>query len=643
MDKPGTAGSLLRRYFYSGWAFLLPYLLFYVLYYWRKWPVNPPSSPGPSHWGRIPALLHVYWALHALHLLTGAFSLRSFWHEQPLQSKRSWADLLQPVIPWALLALLFCLPGTYLEFPSDPWDHFARINSCADHQTPILYKYSGYFLAYSLIGRVPADRQLLWLNVYYTGTCLLLCWQYFRLARAIGLEKPAAFLFVLLQVVLFGNSAFSFYRYYGLASTMFSQLGAVALIRLGLEAVARRQSQAAPLSFSPFPPRGLNSVLFPLFTALFLVALIAFNHIQGLGIAALGLAAVGVWRLIVWKTSMIWWLLAATLILGMATVHWWPRHPAIDHLYRPQGWLTAWYGFNVWSSHSPAGDRALQILGLFGVANFVAGLLLLRYNHVAGWLTVMPVLALCLPFVAIPLANALVQKGDPQNIIVFHRMLLAIPSGLALVCLGQKLLGRKAPVSSFQWQAQNNPFMAQERPSLFAFPVLLLCLAGLMVVPAGGPFFNRAWHAFVRPPDDLSMHAPRIGFDEHRRSPNYSRNTLFAATSGLSYVMNTGQPTRTLFADYRIYLRDGRSPAIDLGAITNALSQLAADDHATVVVPQPTLLYTPYSFAALCSTHWFPQEVALDFSGAKELQATSTNLGLRSAKMAHQIIFYQKK
>ena len=122
------------------------------------------------------------------------------------------------------MALIFFIPGVYLEFPSDPWEHFRRINAWSaattvgDHST--WFKFS-YFFAYSLVGRVSANQQFYWLNVYYTAVCLLLCWQYFRLALAAGLTKEASFIFVLLQSLLFGNSTFSFYRYYGIASTIF--------------------------------------------------------------------------------------------------------------------------------------------------------------------------------------------------------------------------------------------------------------------------------------------------------------------------------------------------------------------------------------------------------------------------------------
>jgi hypothetical protein len=38
-SKPG-----LIDYFRSGWAFLIPYLAAYLLYAWRKWPVNPEGA-----------------------------------------------------------------------------------------------------------------------------------------------------------------------------------------------------------------------------------------------------------------------------------------------------------------------------------------------------------------------------------------------------------------------------------------------------------------------------------------------------------------------------------------------------------------------------------------------------------------------
>lgn len=534
----------LRSYFRSGWAFLIPYLAAYLLYYWLKWPVNPAAGAegagnvaGES--GRwIPCLLHVYWSLHAINVVLAAIALRSWWREQgketgdrfqlPEDATRRREDAkglasdssqevaepaeeiatkspgassafsfqfsaflaaLQRLAPWLLLALLFYIPGVYLEFPADPWDHYSRINEWSFHQTVgghSAWVKSSYFLAYSLVGKIaPPTRQLFWLDFFYTGCCLLLCWQFYRLARAVGLGERASMVFVILQTVLFGNDIFGFYRYYGISSSIFAQIGAVALIRVGLE-FAKRNTRATDLlttehaesaekgpvagltqsrecaklgpvtrfpylpvfRFATLRPSGqrfsafsFQSFSFQLFsfsafsaTALCLLVFIAFNHIEGIGIAGLGLLAVAVWRLIEWRRSMLWWLAAATLGLSAVAIRFFPRDPAIAGYVR-DGWLTHWYGFNVFAFSLPVGDRTLQILNLFGLVNLAASLLLLCRNHIVAWLTITPLLGLSLPFVAIPFANALAQHGGDEGIITFQRMYFAIPPGLALVAL----------------------------------------------------------------------------------------------------------------------------------------------------------------------------------------------------------------
>jgi hypothetical protein len=65
--------------------------------------------------------------------------------------------------------------------------------------------------------------------------------------------------------------------------------------------------------------------------------------------------------------------------------------------------------------------------------------------------------------------------------------------------------------------------------------------------------------------------------------------------------------------------------------------------HLVVVVPSANALYTPYSFAALCSHHWLPQEAALAFAGARELRTAATSFGLGPANPADQINYYQAR
>src|SRR5665213_123980 len=157
----------LRSYFSSGWAFLIPYLLVYLLYYWLKWSVNTSTA-------HVPSLLHVYWALHAANLILGAFALRAGWRQLRVPDFRFPTSIF---LCWFLLALVFFIPGTYLEYPADPWTHLSRITEWATrsevgaHSAWLKFP---YFFSYSFLEQVPVEKQLFWLTIYYVGACLLL-------------------------------------------------------------------------------------------------------------------------------------------------------------------------------------------------------------------------------------------------------------------------------------------------------------------------------------------------------------------------------------------------------------------------------------------------------------------------------------
>jgi len=545
-------------------------------------------------------------------------------------------------LPWLLLALVFYIPGAYLEWPSDPWEHYARTNEWSHYSYighhSAGYK-SGYFFSYSLLGWIsPPTRQRFWLDAYFSGTCLLLSWQYFRLARAVGLKRNASLVFVVLQAVLFGNDIFSFYRYYGIASTILSQLGAIALIRLGLEVTCRKSENReigkschqAKFRFPLSAFFHLASVLWPLASGLCLALFIAFNHVQGLGLAALGLAAVAVWRLLNWKRSSLWWLAFAALAFSLAAVHWWPRHPALDQLYRPEGWLTRWYGFNILSAHSPAEDRTLQILGFFGIINFVAGLwLLLRRNHIVGWLTVMPVLALCFPFIAIPFANAL-ARNQPGfwYIVSFHRMLLAIPPGLALAVLGAGCCEHNGTAREPSGTKEEGTPVGRQ---LMPFGSAILFLTLLVTIPVSAPSYNRLWNALVVLPKDLCMDQVIASVSElHLDQLNHNRPPRLVPTIGSSFVAfaigarnvpSTG--SKVIMRNPLLYI-----PAIRTGPFLDDLSEdIDRKEDVVLLVPNSLALYTASSLAGGISGHWFPQEVAVEHAAGPEIEAAAVRLG----------------
>jgi hypothetical protein len=100
----------------------VPYLGAYLLYAWLGWPVN--AGAGAGRW--IPCLLHVYWVLHAAHFALAIVALHSWWRSAHVL--RPQYSVLWTLAPWIGLALLFWIPGVYLEFPADPWQHYARLN-----------------------------------------------------------------------------------------------------------------------------------------------------------------------------------------------------------------------------------------------------------------------------------------------------------------------------------------------------------------------------------------------------------------------------------------------------------------------------------------------------------------------------------
>ncbi len=585
------------------------------------------------------------------------------------------------VAPWLLLTLIFVLPGVYLEWPSDPWEHLRRITEWATH--PLVANHSAgyksfYFFAYSCVGWLSPTHLLSWLNVYYTAMCLLLAWQYYLLAKAVGLDRRWAFLSVIVNVLTFGNVCFSFYRYYALASTICAQIGAVALTRIALEWVkgkgqtAKREepwdsrplmvtgsaeqqrvsgenqeSKALPRRFwKRLPPclsalrRGftvMRSALSALrarsagyslprsaaarfaLTALqaaLCAALIAFNHIQGIGIAVLGVAAVIIWRLIEWKRSMIFWLGTIAVVLSVATVLRWPRQPQIDAIFRPGSWLNAWYSFNLFAWPSPAADRMMQILGIFGLLNLVAGVILIWKNQVVGWLTLTPVLALSLPFVAIPFANSIANE-----IIVYHRVLFAVPSCLALVAVGQLLLFGVTKTSTHRALVQ--PW----RHSL-GHIIAATSFGFAMLNPSTGPWFNRTWHTFSVTPSDLTLAPVWCGLAAYGCEPIPPHVHAIATLAGPGFLEDIQHKTRREIG-YRQYGTGNYPVMLDIEYLKATINNRPPD--ITVILFAPNNMFTHFSQAALCSWHWTLQEaVRANSAGTPELKRLADQAGFHA-------------
>jgi hypothetical protein len=654
--------TLLRRYFYSGWAFLIPYLAAYLLYYITKWPVNPAGgiqnsvSSIQNPW--VPPLLHVYWALHTLHLVLAGAALWSWLKDRRAAARLSAAapySLLTALAPWALLALIFYIPGVYLEWPSDPWEHLRRINEWRILDTVGAHSSwhkSSYFIPYSFLSWCIGLRQLFWLDFYYTGICLLLCWQYYRLARACGLGEHASMIFVILQALLFGNNIFSFYRYYGISSSIYAQLGAIALTRIFLEWAARGTNLAAALhdtttigneagaALAPRPPPSLRpsrlspvnsffysllatryslltlsscphfwhltSILWLLTPVSCLLLLTAFNHTQGIGIAGIGIAAIIVWRLIAWKLSALWWLIGAMIVINALFLWLYPR-PEIIETYRTQGWLNIWYGLNILDTTSPAADRMLQILGFWGIISVIAALLLFRRHTIVATLTTASFATLLLPIISIPLSQAISRAGGELNIITYQRLFFACPVGLALaalICTANRRL---------------------KIPQRIYTSAIVACLALLVTISPSQTAFNRAWLSIQKVPSDLALNLELTGTPKSRREGQTEAFIIGTVTALAAINATSGAPSSMPFR------KVGASPVDTFATLTASLD--ISGQYQTPLLPAVDAFALTLSTTALLLEHeaaWAVQSDARPEFLPDDLNQTAGGILIRS-------------
>lgn len=587
-------------YFRSGWAFLIPYLAAYLLYAWLRWPVNPTtdllSTVPPPTVLRPPCLLHVYWFLHGLHLILGSLALLAWWRVRfpamdGVSGFRFQLSAFWPLLPWLGLALLIWIPGLYLEFPSDPIAHFGRIIEWSDLKFVTehsVWRKSSYFLAYSMIGLGNNPSLTPMLTAFYTGASLMLSWQLYRLGVALGLSRSASFLFSSLQLLLSGNSAFSFHRYYGLASTIFAQLAVVAILRIALQIL-----QVSSKS------KNLHGQLGSLISAPALLLLIYFNHSQGVLLAAVGCAALLCWWLMnhhrtTFAAFFSAFVLASGVVAALGVINGKPMSG--------QDWLTDWGIFDFFTSGSPAQHRMLEICGLTGLASLVLGLVMLLRNHPGGWLMTLPWLFLLLPATATPLAVYLDHLG-PEYMSVFSRQLLIVPLALPYAWVFDKIANYAAPRSPL--------------PLGFTLSILLLAVA----MPATPYGQNRAWHALMRPSQDLNLSFIWQVAPDIRAIAKANPGAKLLGGSGISYMLSLTDIPEIQYAR-RLSLYPGNvTPAQNQEILGHYFHSYIGSRDMLVVAPRPRSFVSPASQAAQASHHWLAQEAALATAGGAELVA----------------------
>lgn len=570
MDSQGY--NLLKRYFCSGWAFFLPYLFFYLIFWFFEWSVL--------------TLHQLFAVIHFLH----AFGL--LWII--LISYKNFN--LKNCFFWLSLASLFLLTGAYLEFPADPWTHFWRIfqwnNIDLISDANSNHKFS-YFFGYSLIGWIPPKYQILAIDFYYCFWGLLLAFQFYKLAIKLGLSKPWAKLAVFGTIILMGNSSFSFYRYYGISSTMLSTIAYLGAINAFLDYLKSKNCSHV-------------------FITLLCLFLSFWNHQQGLllffasavGVLLhslhenLGLKKFSIWFAVIFLTTTVLFHLFLNIPIFA------DFKETLKPIWNSDSWLYKYGGFKLFSSDpqiNNASGRFLQILGAVGCVNLLLAIYFIKRKKLVGWITLSPVLLLLYPPFAICLTY-LLSKHD--TIIVFHRLLFATPMSFCLIFSLQNLCLKKF---------KSGLFKSHIAISLTA--ILLIILS----IPNKTHYFGRFQNVFLRSGSTTNLEEVFKVSQFCKDHLTLDKNKYLLSDKASQFLLKASSGIKPWnYFNERHFAEDLNSRISSLGGIENVMKNndivgILALSHELQINPQGSLL-------AKSSGHWDDQIVSKNLVYNKNLE-----------------------
>lgn len=322
---------------------------------------------------------------------------------------------------WMVLAALFILPGAYLEYPSDPWEHVRRIYEWStverldDHGTAGKF---AYFWGWTWLGALPISARPAGLAAYSAFWQLLLAWQFYRLARALGFSRGWSAAQVVGTVALFGTNLFGFYRYYALSSTPLAYIAYLYGVGRILEPAGPAWSRVAAVGVAA-AVAWANHDQEVLFLALAVFAVLAFEWTSRLSAPGRRLAAAT----------------AAAVVLGGLAFGAWlrARHPEFYAGHVSEVSVIGTY--RIWDPWTVF----FETLGLHGVLAMAAtGLVRYRRPRLA-LLTWLPVLLLSFPPFVLFTAQTF-----PTGYIVY-RVLYLFPTSFALVAAVETLAAGVVP------------------------------------------------------------------------------------------------------------------------------------------------------------------------------------------------------
>lgn len=417
--------------------FLYPYFGLYCIWKFTNWPVQ--------------SLVSIFVFLHFAFFFFGSWHLLSKIIKKTFDSTAA--------LFWLLIFIAFLIPGVYLEYPADPFEHFRRIVSWRSSETIAsnsLWTKSFYFWYWSWLELVPIELRRHMLSLISAMTQLILALQVFSLARAFGFDKKYSYLQVVAFIGLFGTSIFGF-RYYALATTI---LAYAAYLR-GVE-----------LLISGWRSKSRKDGFFKVLELLLISAFIALNHLQELLfliIAAL-LVVTYVCATLLHKRSRFLFsiLLAFLTITGIGFGAFAKIYSLSVFGIQPPIFLNSIGSFNIFAPTA----RVINTLGAHGFISIAAAAIFFSRAPLLSIFTIAPFGLLLFPPSFILFSNFL----DSEN--TTYRLLFLFPTSFMFVYALQQII------------------------QLFKMPSALLVAFSLIVVAGlipSAPWYGRLLFQFHQP------------------------------------------------------------------------------------------------------------------------------------------------
>jgi hypothetical protein len=499
---------------------------------------------------------------------------------------------------WLLLALVFLLPGAFLEFPGDPWEHVRRLNlPRADEPLRtggVFVLRLAYFWGWSILSLVEPLRQRAALGVLSAFWQLLVAIQFYRFARRLGFSPAWARVQVVGVVAFFGTNVFSFFRYYALSTTpaaYVAYLGAAVAILDLLQVPSRRRRAALEL--------------------LACLGLMFFNHIQELLLTGAFAAAAIAWH---WRGRA---LQAASRTLDRSMVLGWAlsilggllvtRSAAQIGLHGANvsalwPWLSRFGVFRIWDARL----NFWPAIGIVGILAMGLALWKLKENSFLAVLTLAPIASLLFP----PFCLAFVEASHPANA---YRMLYAVPWTFMIVAVAQEALDR------------GSEFVRQKGPLAAG---LALSLAGCV---SAAPLWGKVPFQLYVPPPSLNLAALDATAQWLSRNRPRAGDCVYKSDAVTEFVVASFRGSRTtvervsglhLIAERWVPWSFANSAELESYASGYKLCGFLVADPASVGSPASC----PRSWIGADSGHWRPDAACLAHSQPAHLASDCESL-----------------